>query len=722
MIPSHVVRQTDFSAGQIAESAMRAGDTPLVRAACRSLKNFLLLSTGPCEARPGRRALFLQGGRTDQVRMGPTKIYKFSFGDSGSIIIRDADDVTVASDTGRSWSASTANQIVWARAGSQIIIMFPGMRPRVATWDGGDGWSFSDFAFGLSGQNVRLEPYVRFAAGGITMTVGALSGENVDVSFSADVMVAEHVGVRFRYAERQLEITSVTDARNGKATITQNLPPIISYTGANTDGFNIDDAVEGSSSGAKGIVIGISAGQLDILMTKNYLGFDPSPSDGVPSEKIVGPSGSTEFTGQSAGVAGTIKYWDEAVASNARGWPQSVFSDRDRLGFCDFPSVPNGIAWSAIEVFDDFLVGADPESAMFERMNSPDRVYHVMGGADEFVFTDTGVKYIPISETNPLKPGSVAFREIPSAPASSVRPISNADGLIYIDAGRGRIVGIVGTGQVSQPYITRDVSEYSAALFNSPITIAVTTGDSTIPGRYIYVVNEDGTMAVGRYDAEKEWVGWLPWTGSGDVKWASGLDNNLILTVRYTPTSTTERFMVERQDATCYLDALIPVNDIPTQLAPAAGQGPLWWRAGGAVDVMDGLRYLGTRQIDANGNFIVEEGEDLSGSGIVAGLNAVATLVPFIRHAAEGQSVKQSQRRRKIKRIAVTVQNSLGFLLDNRRVPPWVQGEDQAGQPPLRERTYFFRKSGRAVDPTVTLVKDVPGPLRIVELSYEVTV
>lgn len=740
----HVVRQTDCSAGQISETAARAGDKPLVRAAYRRMENFRPLGTGAAEARPGRRALFLQEGRSDEVRMSADATFKLCFG-NGTLIVRDATDAVVKTQAGFPWTTATVDQIVWVRVKRQIAVWYPGMKPVLATWDGATTWTYADFAFFEDGQSKRYEPYYRFAAQGATMSVSALTGSGIDVVMSADVFEAGHVGVRFRFAGRQIEITAVTDAKNAVADVIEDLPPAYKLLGAFPDGFNIGDAIEGSLSNTKGVVIALhrdatpTDSYLVIQVTENFTGFvadsgnwsevDRAAGTGgfnknYAGDKIVGPAGVTGFNSQellSPVSAALNTIWDEAVCSDVRGWPQSGFSDQDRLGMSDIPGVTNGVMWSAIDTFTDFLPGADPDSAMFETLNSPDRIYHVLGGADEFVFTDRGVKYIPISETNPLKPGSVAFREIPSPPSSSVRPISTPEGLVYVDAGRGRLVGIVGTGQITQPWLARDVSEYHSALFNEPIALAITTGSRDIPERYVYALNSDGTLALGRFDPAKEWVGWVPWSGPGSIKWVSGLDDRLLLTTLYSPNGVA-RYPVELLDPTAYLDALVPVNDVPTPLAPGIGQGPLWWLASSTVDLLDGRRYLGQRAVDASGNIVAEEGEDLSGAGIVAGLNAVATLQPFIHHAPEGQSAQQSMRRRKIGRISVAVQNSQGFTLDGRRIPPWVMGEDQSGQPPLREKAYFFRKLGRAVDPTVTLTKDVPGPLRVIEFGYEITV
>src|SRR6516162_8714618 len=66
------------------------------------------------------------------------------------------------------------------------------------------------------------------------------------------------------------------------------------------------------------------------------------------TETVVGPSGSFICTAQSVTTPQAVADWDDEVMNLFRGYPASVFADQSRLGFANFPSVPAGIAWSAI--------------------------------------------------------------------------------------------------------------------------------------------------------------------------------------------------------------------------------------------------------------------------------------------------------------------------------------------------------------------------------------
>lgn len=715
-IPKHIVRQNDFSGGQITAAAMRGDDKKIVRCAARQMENWRIRNTGSADSRPGRRALFVSAGRTDEVRLGTTTKFKLCFGDQ-KLEIRDSADDVIATDSARPWTVATVADIVWTVFGNDIIICYPGMVPRVATWDG-SSWSFANYAFSNAAGNEKNAPFYRLPeTRGITMTPGSINpGASHTVTFSSSVLTSAHVGSIFRYHGVQLQITGVTNGTTGTATNLGYLPHSITLTVTSSDGFKVGEIIEGATTGTRGEVRGIPSGtSLSVIVLNNRAtGFESS-------EKIVGANTTTTAGGQSAASALATTVWDEQIISNARGWPRSCSTDNSRLIFCDLPGVPEGIIWSAINNAYDLTPGADADAAIFETLADKARVYHVIGGTDEFIFTDRGVKYVSISESSPLAAGNIAFRNVTADAAARIRPVATAEGIVFVGAGEDRLLAIVPTGQIAQPYITRDIAEFHADLIDGPIAIAATTGGGVFPERYIYVANSDGSVAVGRYHSTEEWVGWVPWTGEGKVEWVSALDETLLLTTRYEPASGDVR-IVEMLDADAYLDAQVLVNDLPTELEPTGGDGPLWFLAESEVALMDGLLYLGTREVNADGELVPEEGDDFTSPTLVAGMPFQSTLVPFILHAGEGQSVKQSMRRRKIARVAVTTQDSLGYSVDGQRVPRYAPDEDQAEAPEPRSETKFFRKLGRSVDPTVTIVRDVPGPLRITEFGYEVTV
>jgi len=57
-----------------------------------------------------------------------------------------------------------------------------------------------------------------------------------------------------------------------------------------------------------------------------------------------------------------------------------------------------------------------------------------------------------------------------------------------------------------------------------------------------------------------------------------------------------------------------------------------------------------------------------------------------------------------------------------RRFPTWNQDDDATKPPPQRETVQSIRPPGWSYDPRGVLIKDVPGPLQLLEIGIECTV
>lgn len=752
--------QRDFSFGEVDVSLKRLDDHPARKAGLRQMSNMRILNTGPIQNRPGRSALFIATDttRTEEVTMSPGNNFKIAFGANiatGEIRIFDSAGSQIAlfhtQGNGKllPWLATEVDQIVYAQIDLSIYITFGhAMRPQVLTWDGVSSWSIDDYEE-LLNNNQKRTPFYRISPQGISITPAAQSGSGVAVSASAPVFAAGMVGTRIRFVNRQMLVTGFTDSQHITVTIEENLPggQTINFATDPRSTYNIGDEIIGAATGSKGIVVGTSVSTVYVqLLTMN----STVTSGGVVAfgaEVIVGPSGSlTSSSANSIGAPAGCSVWDDEIMNDYRGYPASVFVDQFRLGFCDFPAVPGGIAWSAINSPQDMYVGANSNDAMFELAPDKVQVYYVVPGPEssEFVFCDSKVYYIKIDAQNPLVPGSVNFQTLSGDGAAQVQPRTSQEVLLYANAGRSSMVAIVASGAYYRPFNTKNLTEIHSHLFASIKAIAVPTADGTFNERYAYVMNGDGTLVVGKYNlgdilSDKPRVGWGPWSGDGTLKWVAALGAEVIFTTAYFGTT-----ICEILDDAQYLDGAIAVNNLPTPFQPPAGKGPLWWIPSSTVELMDqGTRSMGTYDVDADGNIVPQNqgGEDLSAATLIAGQGWISTVEPFSPDAAPGTDVGQRMKRRKIARFATYVIHSTGFVMarlfsgritptspnlgdivNQKTIPAYNIDDDATKPPPSRETVERWRPSGRTFDPRVAVIKDSPGPLLVAEIAVEVTI
>lgn len=750
MAANHITAQADFSAGELDPDIKRDDASPVLLAGCRQCSNMRLTNRKKASNRSGRRALFVQAGRTDEILVAPGTAFKFSFTGGGGLKIRNASDTTVSTqaDGTYAWATATVSQIVWAvvpRSANEtdVVICFPGQKPKIARYSISAGtWSFLDFAFATLGTGGSAQPLYRLAPAGMTLTPSGSNGA-ITVTTSAAYWDASMVGNIVTWLGKQIQLTGFTSTTVMTALVLEQLPFTNSMTSSSVNGvFYPGEIVSGNTAGTKAEVVSFNAGSGIMVLNSLRVGFDIGGG-----EIVTGPNGTYRGSGASRVNPAATLQWDEGAINASRGWPKSCFFDQGRLGFCNLPAVPNGIAWSEFGVYDNFLVGAEATDAIFEIVPNKSQVLFVVPGPEssEFVFCDDRIYYIPISTANPLQPGSVEFRTISQAGCGAAQPRQVKETIVYIDAGGTAIMSVVAPGAYYRPYETRELTTFHSHLLSSPVAIAAPTNSDVFPEQYVYVLNDDGTIAVGKYEVEggqiKGLVGWVPHS-NGAVQWVSALGSDVLYTTAYTPNGIAAVTVCEILDNTQYLDAAILYNSAPAALT-TVGKGPLYFIAGGSVDLLDATyRMMGTYQIDANGYLVPQNngGEDLTSVTLMAGQAWTATFEPFITSPAPSPGRNERMEKRAVVEAVAHVTRSTGFLwrllysgplganlpsnettMKQRRVPAWNQGDDPTQVPKLREQAFQWRPSGRYYDPRVAIIKDTPGPLTVLEFGTETT-
>lgn len=572
-----------------------------------------------------------------------------------------------------------------------------------------DSWQISPFFFAETPEGAKRQPYIKFSAGDVTLLPSARTGTGITVTFSDPVLSSQHVGVSFRYHGREIVMTAVASAVSGTANVIETLPPTMRVTCASANqrnSFRIGQVVIGETSGAEGLIVAFnSTAALDVVVYKG--------DSFTASERIVSASGLGIVTGSpSEQTAAASTIWDEAAMSDYRGWPRSVSYDRSRLILCDFPQAQTAIAESAIGALTDFYIGADPTDGFFEFAPGQGRVLHVVGGADQYVLTDLGVMYIPISESNPLAPGSVSFRPIAALGASSTRPVAMHEGIVYAAANGKSLIAIVPTGQTSFPYRTATISEFHADLFTGVKALAAMTGGGSEAEQYLWVCQTSGVALVGKFDSSNEWVGFVPVTGEGSIQWLSAIGGDVRFNVQYQSDDSIP-WAIELLDEDQYLDGAVPLNLDTPALRPDPedlSKGRLWMYAGLTVDLMNGETWLGARVVDEDGDIVELTGDDFSGDAVMAGFGFDVTITPYLPNAPEGADRGQRVRRRHVKRAVAHVQDATQFTLLGRT----------HGGTASADGTYSSRSGGRSYAPDASLVKTMPGPFTLTELVVEV--
>jgi len=705
-IPAQVIRQRDFSAGEINPDAERRDDAEMFKNGARYARNLQSLRTGQLERRSGRRWLYNDDGVRDSFRPFGEDEFSITFA-ANRLTVRNAAGAKVA-ELSAPWTDPFA--ITWDFYENRIFVCGD-FRPQVITVSESGTWTIANYTFyvGLAGK--QHAPFYRFAeTKNITMRPSAITG-SITVTFSAPVLKSGHVGSVFRYAGRQLRITGITNSTTGSATVLEKLNHTVDWdlTNANeTETFSIGDIVSTSGSGVEAEVIAVDVPSTTVrgVITNRY-------RRRASEDRLVGPVSDADTDEMFiVSTPGATTQWDELFMSNVRGWPRSVSVDNQRVIFTDFPQHKSAIMWSAVGVPEDLLVTAEATGAILEFVQADCRVYHVVGGYDEFAITDAGVFYIPISAETPLAPGSVEFRKVFTGEVSSIRPVQVTEGLLFVDKSLTGVYAVTATGQTARPYLAQEISEFHRHLFSGIRSMAATAGTPQAATRQIYAVNDDGTLVIGQYNADKSYVGWLKWDGSGSVKHVASRRGAVVLSTVY-PLDGGDIAVAEKVDPNMLLDCSVDAAD-----------GPFAFLENETVQVVADGFYFGNRTMNAEGEL---EGFD-DYDEVMIGFLFEWKLQPNLGAFEGGEAFGQRLRRRKISKVMIKVRETTEFRCGDpssnsyRLFAGYEAGDDTNLPMPIRSDVYQYRQLGRSYDPTYELAQTIPGPFRLQELTTEITV
>lgn len=704
-IAAQVIRQRDWSAGEIDPDGERRDDTEVFKYGERKSLNMQSLRTGAIENRNGRQYLYQDEGVRDDFRLLPNVQHSVTFAHQRATIRAESGE-TIATLTAP-WTNSNLESLVWAANDNMIVVAGRNMRPQVIEISKATHtWSIRPYDLRIGVDGLLFAPFYRYSDYGVTLRPSNTFG-SVSIYFSAPILNVGHIGTIIRFAGKQLKVTGYVSPTEGVAFCLEEMNPTVRYTLKNSDEmtFSVGQIVQTTISGVEGEVIAVSPNTVTVVVLNRWRRIEDD-------DYLVGPSSSADLLDGASGASliapAATTHWDEQFISDYRGWPQSVSKDRQRLIFSNFPQLKQAIIWSAISDPFDLKVNADSTGAIFELIDADCQVFHVVGGYDEFAVTDTGIFYIPISSETPLAPGSVEFRRLYAGEVANVKPVEVTEGVLFVDESRTGIYAISATGQTARPYVATEITQFHRHLFSDVKSLASNYGTPKNAARQIFVVNADGTVVVGQYSSEREYVGWRLWNGAGMVNSVSARFGDVVFSTRYntigTPLFVAERISDERE-----LDCSVIYG----------GAGTLPFPVGEMVQVMADGFFLG--------DFVVGPANTIDLSVATYGQIFVGKefdwyLQPNLADFEGGEAFGQRQRRRKIGKANIKVRDCQEFKVGNKVLCTWLGGEDTSQPMPKRTGVFTYREIGRSYDPEYTISKTIPGRFKMLELTTEVTI
>lgn len=238
---------------------------------------------------------------------------------------------------------------------------------------------------------------------------------------------------------------------------------------------------------------------------------------------------------------------NEPVISTTRGWPRSVAFKYGRLWLGGLGSRPQTILGSKVGDFYNLAVGtAQPDDAIDVTIDD-DRVNAIRSmfpGRSLQIFTTGGEFTIQGALGDPITPEKIAeqLKKATLHGCNRARPVSVDGSTIFVE-GNGYVVRQFVFNDLEQSYNAPNISLLSPHLIRNPKRSDVRRATENYPADYVYLVNEDGTMAVLNVLRDESLLAWSLFETDGYFEDVAVVGSDVYVIVRRNINGTWARFI-----------------------------------------------------------------------------------------------------------------------------------------------------------------------------------
>lgn len=239
--------------------------------------------------------------------------------------------------------------------------------------------------------------------------------------------------------------------------------------------------------------------------------------------------------------------WSEVAFSNARGWPCCVSFHQNRLVFAGTYSMPNSVWMSKTGMYNNFDTGTglDDEAIYLTLLSAQHHQISTLISSDNLqILTSVGEWAI---SNSPLTPENVNIKQHTSVGSVITRylPPQQIEGRTVFISKSCKDIRELDMDMLNQTYNAVDLCLYSKHLMSEPVSIAYNQSLHRL-----YVVMQDGNMAVLNKYSNTEISAWGTYKTDGLFKYVCVIDNNTYVIVNRQNQNYLEKF-----DNTCLCDS-----------------------------------------------------------------------------------------------------------------------------------------------------------------------
>jgi len=624
---------TNFQFGEVSPSLYSRTDTPIYNQSAQRVKNFFLRSEGGVIKRSGLKKIYEFDTTIDTSKRQQCRLLPFIFSDdeqyivslehqkirvfqisptTGAVSLVQTITQDVDSNTLK-FSHTYLHEYTYAQAGDVMFIAHQTFVPQQLVRTGLTTFQVESFLFDQKSNAEQVyQPYYSFQVAGTTLDPSASSGSSITLTTSSPYWdtssPSKHIGTTVRYNGNEIEITGVTSSTVATGDILDALTVTLSANSLKTNegsdvvevtladhGMEEGDSITFSNAGTVG---GISVSDINgartILKVISDDKFTFTAGSSASDSEIGG--GTPDVTTHAPTTS-----WDEQSYSSLRGFPAAVTFHENRLVFAGTLAQPDTIWFSKIASYYNFNVGEakDNESIQLTAaVGEIQQIRHLVSNRDLQVFSASAEFYVPAFQNQPLTPTNAQVRRQTPFGSGFERPQAIDGATLFIQKG-GQIVREYIYSDAEAAYVANPISTISSHLIKTPIEMNTLYGALSRSESYVFVLNDDGTLAVFNSNRAEQRAGWVEFTTNGVFHSTITIDDRVFANVEYDLGDGTNKIVL------CEFDSGFN-TDMAKEYTGTAGVFDVSadFNNGAVLQVIDGNNFIGKFTV-ASGNIDV---------------------------------------------------------------------------------------------------------------------
>lgn len=739
---------TNFAFGEVSPSLYSRTDTPIYNQSAQRVKNFFLRSEGGVIKRSGLKKIYqfdttINANKVQQCRLLPfifsddeqyiislehekIRIFRISPVDgSVSLIQTITQDIDSAA---LKFTDTYLHEYTYAQAGDVMFLAHQTFIPQQIVRTGLTSFQVESFRFDQNLDASKVyQPYFKFQTAGTTLDVSKTSGTGATLTTSSAYWdtssPSKHIGTTVRYNGQEIEITSVTNSTVAVGDILDTLKTtllansvksnegsaVLEITMAN-HGFSATDAITVSNAGT---IAGISVNQINGARTITSV---------LSDDKFTITAGSNANASEIGGGTPDITThaptttWDEQSYSALRGFPTAVTFHENRLVFAGSLAQPDSVWFSKSAEYYNFDVGEAKDNDSIQLTASVgeiQQIKHIVSNRDLQVFSASAEFYIPAFQNQPITPTNAQMRRQTPFGCGFERPQAIDGATLFVQKG-GQIIREYLFSDGEAAYVANPISTISSHLIKTPLEMNTLYGALSRSESYVFILNDDGTLAVFNSNRAEQRAGWVEFVTNGVFHSTVTIDDRVFANVEYNLGDGTNKIVLCEFDSTFNTDMSKVYSGTAGVFNVSAD-----FNNGAVLSVVSGNNFIGNFTVSGGNINVSSVDASLTSAEIGFKFDVELKTNPIDTNVSNGPATGLP---RSIGSVFVDLNTTLSIKVNQTALVIRNVTDDLSLQQQPFTGKKEFRLMGYSRDPQITITQDAPLPLQINGLVAELVI